>query len=94
MWKMPSKQQERQEKAKKKTARNQQILGSVCAGWSAKKLAGNYRLSYSRAKKLWKRLLEGESSERKPGSERPRETSIRTDQFLIGEANRERRLIL
>ena len=87
---MPSKKQERQEKAKKKTARNQQILGSLRAGWSAKKVADEYQLSYSWAKKLCKRLLEGESSERKPGSGRPRKRSIREDQFLIREATRER----
>ena len=86
---MPSKKQERQEKAKKKTARNQQILGSLRAGWSAKKVADEYRLSYSWAKKLCKRLL-GESGERKPGSGRPRKTRIREDRFLIREATRER----
>ena len=48
-----------------------------------------YRLSYSWAKKLCKRLL-GESGERKPGSGRPRKTSIREDRFLIREATRER----
>ena len=87
---MPSKKQERQEKVKKKTARNQQILGSLRAGWSAKKVAGEYELSYSWAKKLCKRLLEGESGERKPGSGRLRKTSIREDRFLIRETTRER----
>ena len=87
---MPSKKQERQEKAKKKTARNHQILGSLRAGWSAKKVADEYGLSYSWAKKLCKRLLEGESGERKPGSGRPRKTSIREDRFLIRETTRER----
>ena len=77
-------------KAKKKTSRNQQILGSLRAGWSAKKVADEYRLSYSWAKKLCKRFLEGESSERKPGSGRPRKTSIREYRFLITEATRER----
>ena len=90
MSKMPSKKQEKQEKAKKKTARNQQILGSLRAGWSAKKVADQYQLRYSWAKKLCKRLLEGESGERKPGSGRPRKTTIREDRFLIREANRVR----
>ena len=62
---MPSEKQERQEKVKKKTARNQQILGSLRAGWSAKKVADEYGLSYSGAKKLCNRFLEGESGERK-----------------------------
>ena len=75
-------------KATKKTARNQQILGSLCAGWSAKKVADKYGLSYSWARKLWKRLLDGESGERKPGSGRPRNASIREDWFLIREATR------
>ena len=86
---MPSKKEERQEKAKKKTARNQQILGSLRAGWSAKKVA-DLELSYSWAKKLCKGLLEGESGERKPGSGRLRKTSIREDRFLIRETTRER----
>ena len=86
---MPSKKQERQEKAKE-TSRNQQILGSLRAGWSAKKVADEYLLSYSWAKKLCKRLVEGESGERKPGSGRPRKASIREDRFLITETPRER----
>ena len=65
---MPSKKQERLEKAKK-TARNQQILGSLRAEWSAKKVEDEYELSYSWAKKLCNRLL-GENGERKPGSGR------------------------
>ena len=73
-----------------KTARNQQILGSLRAGWSAKKVADEYGLSYSWAKKLCKRLFKRENGERKPGSGRPWETSIRADRFLIREATRER----
>ena len=60
----------RSKKGRKRPRRNQQILGSLCGGWSAKKVADEYRLSYSWAKKLCKRLL-GESGERKPGSGRP-----------------------
>ena len=65
---------QRSKKGRKRLRRreleNQQILGSLRAGWSAKKVADEYRLSYSWAKKLCKRLLEGESGERKPGSGR------------------------
>ena len=43
------------------------------------------------AKKLCKRLKEGECVERKPGSGRPRKTSIREERFLIREAVRDRK---
>ena len=44
------------------------------------RLADEYGLTYSWAKKLCKRLL-GENGERKPRSGRPRKTSIREDRF-------------
>ena len=77
MQKMPSKKQERQEKAKKKAVRNQQVMGSLRAECDAKKVADKYRLyqairqvsSYSWTIKLCKRLLKGERGERKLGSE-------------------------
>ena len=43
------------------------------------------------AKKLCKRLKEGECVEGKPGSGRPRKTSIREERFLIREAVRDRK---
>ena len=71
------------------TVRNQQILGSLRAGWNAKKVADKYRLSYSWTIKLCKRLLKGERGERKPGPERPEKKSIQEVPFLIREASRE-----
>ena len=76
----------RLEKARKKVGRNQQILGSLRAGWSAKKIAEEYGLSYSWAKKLCKLLKNGDNGERKSGSGRPRKTTAREDRFLIREA--------
>ena len=90
LWKMGSKKQQREEKAKKKFARNQQILGSLRAGWSARKVAEKYELSYSWAKKLCKRWKEGDRGRRNPGSGRPRKTTFREDRFLIREAVRVR----
>ena len=57
--KMVSGKQQRLEKAHKKFGRNQQILGSLRAGWSARKIATEYSISYSWAKKLCKRLKNG-----------------------------------
>ena len=84
------KQQQQQERAKNKFARNQQIVGSLCAGWNARQVAYEYGLSYSWSKKLCSRLRKGDSGERKPGSGRPRKTTVREDQFLMKEAVRQR----
>ena len=65
-------------------------MGSLRAGWSARKVAEEYELSYSSAKKLCKRLKEGDSGKRNPGSGRPRKTTVREDRFLIREAVRVR----
>ena len=64
-------QKERVEKAKKKFGRNQQILDCICAGCSAKKIAAEFSLSYSWAKKICRRLKNGDNGERKSGSGRP-----------------------
>ena len=87
---MVSGKQQRLKKARKKFGRNQQILGSLRAGWSARKIATEYSISYSWAKKLCKRLKNGGKGERKSGSGRPRKTTIREDRYLIREALRKR----
>ena len=53
-------------------------------------MAEVYGLSYSWSKKLCSRLRKGDSGERKPGSGRPRKTTVREDRFLIKEATRQR----
>ena len=83
---MDTARKRRLEKARKKVGRNQQILGSLRAGWSAKKIAEEYGLSYSWAKKLCKRLKNGNNGERKSGSVRPRKTTAREDRLLLREA--------
>ena len=87
---MATKKQQQEEKAKKKFARNQQIVGSLRAGWNARQVADEYGLSYSWSKKLCSRLRKGDCGERKPGSGRPRKTTVREDRFLIREAARQR----
>jgi transposase len=79
----------KQENAKKKFARNQQIVASLRAGWNARQVADEYGLSYSWSKKLCSRLRKGDKGERKPGSGRPRKTVVREDRFLIREAVRQ-----
>ena len=79
-----------EEKAKKKLGRNQQISGSLLAGWNARQVAEVHGLSYSWSKKLYSRLRKRYSGERKSGSERPRRTAVREDWFLIKEATRQR----
>ena len=84
-------QQQQQERAKNKFARNQHIVpGSLRAGWNARQVADEYGLSYSWSKKLCSRLRKGDSGERKPGSGRPRKTTVQEDRFLIKEAVRQR----
>ena len=87
---MATKKQEQEEKAKKKLGRNQQIIASLRAGWNARQVAEVYGLSYSWSKKFCSRLRKGDSGERKPGSRRPRKTTVREDRFLIKEATRQR----
>ena len=87
---MATKKQQQQEKAKNKFARNQQIVGSLRAGWNARQVVDKYGLSYSWSKKLCSRLRKGHSGEGKPGSGRPRKTTVREDQFLIKEAVKQR----
>ena len=60
---MDTARKRRLEKARKKVGRNQQILGSLRGGWRAKKIAGEYGLSYSWVKKLCKRLNDGDNGE-------------------------------
>ena len=79
-------QQQQQEKANNKFARNQQIVGSLPAGWNARQMADELGLSYFWSKKLCSCLRKGDSGERKPGSGRPRKTTVREDRFLIKEA--------
>ena len=55
------KQQQQQEKAKNKFARNQHIVGSIPGGWKARQVADEYGLSYSWSKKLCSRLRKGDS---------------------------------
>ena len=87
---MASKKQEQEEKAKKNLGRNQQIIGSLRAGWNARQVAEVYGLTYSWSNKLCSRLRKGDSGERKPGSRRPRKTTVREDRFIIKEATRQR----
>lgn len=83
---MGNQKEQRVEKAKKKFGRNQQILGCIRAGWSAKKIAAEFSLSYSWAKKICRRLKNGDNGERKSGSGRPRKTTPREDRYLVTEA--------
>ena len=70
---------------KKKFGRNQ-IIGCICAGWSAKKIAAEFSLSYLWATKLCWRLKNEDNGKRKSGSARPRKTMPREDHYLVGEA--------
>ena len=83
--KMTSVKNQRLDKAKEKFGRNEQILGCFRSGWSARKIATEYSINYSWAKKLCNRPKNGDSRERKPGSSRPRKTTIREDRYLIRE---------
>ena len=83
---MGNQKEQRVEKAKKKFGRNQQILGCIRAGWSAKKIAAEFSLSYSWAKKICRRLKNGDNGERKSGSGRPRKSMPREDRYLVTEA--------
>ena len=87
---MATKKEEQEERAKKKLGRNQQIIGSLRAEWNARQVAEVNGLSYSWSKKLCSRLRKGDSGERKPGSRRPRKTTVQKDRFLIKEATRQR----
>ena len=83
---MGNQKEQRVEKAKKKFGRNQQILGCIRAGWSAKKIAAEFSLSYSWAKKICRRPKNGDNGERKSGSGRPRKSTPREDRYLVTEA--------
>ena len=85
-----SKKQLREAAARKKYGRNCSIAGSVLAGWSAKKVAKEYQLSYSWAKVLVRRIKNGDTGERRAGSGRPRKTTERQDRHIVREATRER----
>ena len=61
---MATKKHQQHENAKIKFARNQQIVGSLCAGWNAQQVADEYGLSYSWSKKLCSRLRKGECREK------------------------------
>ena len=87
-WQLRNKNKKK--RPRRRFGRNQQIIGSLRAGWNARQVAEVYGLSYSLSKKLCSRLRKGDSGERKPGSRRPRKTTVREDRFLIKEATRQR----
>ena len=80
----------RQDQARRRYGRNKKIEGAVEAGWSARRVAKKYGISYSWAKKLVRRLKAGGSAERIPGSGRKRKTSVREDRYLVRRAKLER----
>ena len=73
------------DKAKKRFRRNEQILGCLRSGWSARKIATEYSINYSSAKKLCNLPKNGDSREIKPRSSRPRKKKIREDRYSIRE---------
>lgn len=83
---MGKRKEESVEKARRRYGRNKEILGCIRGGWSAKKIAAEFSLSYSWAKKLCRRLKNGDNGERKFGSGRPRKTTPREDRYLVNEA--------
>ena len=84
---MRKRKEVRVDKAREKYGRNKEIVGCIRGGWSAKKIAGKFSLSYSWAKKLCRRLKNGDNGERKSGSGRPRKTTPREDRYLVNEAS-------
>ena len=83
---MGNQKEQHVEKGKKKFGRNKQILDCIHAGWSAKKIAAEFSLSYSWAKKICRRPKNGDNGERKSGSGRPRKSTPREDRYLVTEA--------
>ena len=76
--------------ARRRYGRNREIQGLVKAGWSAKRISREHNLSCSWAKKLVRRIKQGESIDRIPGSGRKRKTSPREDRYLVRQAKMER----
>ena len=74
------------EKARRRYGRKKEILVCIRAGWRAKKIAAEFSLSYSWAKKLCRRLKNGDNGERKSGSGKPRNTTSREDRYPVNEA--------
>ena len=85
-----SKKQLRELRARKRYGRNMKISGALEAGWSAKRIAREFGLSYSWSKKLCRSIKNGADTERKGGSGRKSKTSPREDRFLVRRAKVER----
>ena len=75
--------EEQEAKARKKVARNHEILGMLKASVSANQIAKEFGLSYAGAKKICARLKSSGDCHRTPGSGRKRKTSERTVRFIV-----------
>ena len=70
-------------KAKKKVARNTEVLGMLKAGVSANQIAKQFRLSYAGAKEICAKLKSSGDCHRTSGSARKRKTSERTHRYIV-----------
>ena len=93
MWNLPSRntvftkmerktKQQQEVKARKKVARNNEVLGMLKTGVSANQIANEFDFSYAGAKICAKLKLSGDCH-RNPGSGRKRKTSERTDRYIV-----------
>ena len=80
---MERKKRKQEQQARKKVARNHEILGMLKAGVSANQIAKEFGLSYAGAKNICAKLKSSGDCHRMPCSGRKRKTSERTDRFIV-----------